>query len=175
MKPLPTRAALAAVLGYLALGAVQRERAEDALRAVAEARGHAVERAEVFPTLGNQIVWRGLYASGDSLYADRLRVPYLGQAGYAEGYAVAAAAPPAGRDAERFAWLASGWLARDPLDPTLLGDARYSLFPDRYAPVWAVRLEPETAWIDRSRERPRSGSTLFEQIRGDDPALRPMR
>lgn len=168
----PARVALGIVLAYLALGTVQRERAEDSLRALAQSRGHAVARAEVFPTLGNQVVWRGLYEASGTLYADRLRIPYQGARAYAQGYATPTAESPPTRDGERFAWLASGWLARDPTDSTLLGDARYSLRADRYAPVWSVRLWPETQWTDRSRQRQASGAALWAQITGRDPSLR---
>jgi hypothetical protein len=56
-------------------------------------------------------------------------------------------------DLERFAWFTDGWMAVDPTDRTVIGDARYSMHADRYVPVWGVRLQPRTEWIDRSAQR----------------------
>ena len=144
-------AALALAVVWLLLGYVQRERASAVQARLAAARGERVTRAAVFPTVGNTIVWRSLYETNGRLRMDRIRVPWLGEPGHVPGPTV----PLAYRDDPdfaRFAWFSDGWVAPDPADPTLIGDARYSLHPDRYAPVWGIRLNP-TRWVNRSRER----------------------
>ena len=55
-----------AVVYYLVAGAMQQERAADAVRILAAERGHEVERIVVKPTLGNLLLWRGLYQSSET-------------------------------------------------------------------------------------------------------------
>ncbi|HYH06172.1 MAG TPA: metal-dependent hydrolase [Thermoanaerobaculia bacterium] len=164
------RAALAIAVLWLALGFVQRERASAAQLQLARQRGDRVERAAVFPTFGNTIVWRSLYKTNGMLRMDRIRVPWFGSAAIAQGSTVPDAMPRHStnsvRDLERFAWFSDRWLARDPEDPTLLGDARYSLHNDRYKPVWGIRFTPQTRWVDRSRERRVSPRETWDEITG---------
>ena len=186
---LPAALALAFCALYLALGAVQRERALGVQERVAAARGHARARGEVFPTLGNNLVWRSLYQAGDSLYADRVRVPWLGGPRWAEGAAVALtrergleprarADARVRRDFRRFRWFSDGWVARAPSDPGVIGDARYSLRTDAFEPVWGVRFHPgrpvPTEWVNRTRDRSLRLGDLWAEISGADPAYRPV-
>jgi inner membrane protein len=171
-------AALALTLAWLSLGFVQRERASAVQRRLAAQRGDRVERAAVFPGIGNTIVWRSLYATNGTLRMDRIRVPWLGGPSVAQGPAVPDALPRDGSmadDLHRLAWFSDGWVARDPHDPTLIGDARYSLHPDRYAPVWGIRFRPRTEWVNRSRERRVSPRQTWAEISGQDAAFRPLR
>ena len=157
-RPRLVYAGLALTVIWLTLGYVQRERATAVQARLAARRGHRIDRAAVFPTIGNTIVWRSLYLTNGVVRMDRLRVPWLGGAGYVPG----PAAPLAYRndpDFARLAWFSDGWVASDPADPTLIGDARYSLHADRYTPVWGIRLNP-TRWVNRSRERRVSATEL---------------
>lgn len=165
-------AALVLAVGWLGAGFVQRERASAAQARLALTRGHQRERGAVFPTLGNTLVWRSLYATNGTLHIDRIRVPWSGTATYAAVTAVPLATG-SGRDFDRFAWFSDGWLARAPADPTIIGDARYSLRADRYEPVWGIRLEP-TRWVNRTRHRDVGLAPLWAEIRGRDPAFRPL-
>src|SRR5690606_27246430 len=117
------------------------------------------------PGFGNQVIWRSLYEADRSLYLDRIRVPWFGDATWSPGSSavpVDGLVPPAGpgqqrleTDFRRFQWFAQGWVARAADDPSVLGDARYSLSPYRFEPVWGVRftpgLEPPVQWVDHSR------------------------
>lgn len=183
----PALAALVLCLAYLGFGVIQREQTAAAQATLAEARGHAVARSEVFPTIGNLLVWRSLYAAGDSLYMDRLRVPPGGRPSVAVGDRFPAASggdlpAPAPdrvrRDFRRLQWLSGGWVAQAPNDPAFFGDARYSLRTDVYAPVWGVRFDPlatpPTTWVDRSREREADGQALWREVVGRSPAYRPL-
>lgn len=180
----PAVVALSVALLYLGVGALQRERALDAQAALAASRGHAVERVEVFPTLGNNVVWRSLYQIGDTLYSDRIRVGWLGDVAWTEGESIAwvgesALAPELQADARvmrdfrRFAWFSDGWTARAPDDASLIGDVRYSLHTQGFDPVWGVSFqpgaEPPTRWIDRSRDRSLGLESLWQEIAGHDP------
>lgn len=148
---------------WLALGFVQRESATAAQRALAQQRGDRVARAAVFPTIGNTIVWRSIYETNGMLRLDRIRVPWLGEPTVAEGASVPLVHNPH-PDFARLAWFSDGWVAADPTDPTILGDARYSLDSNRYRPVWGIRLGARTEWVNRSRERRVSVAELWREI-----------
>lgn len=185
----PAVFALAFCVLYLAAGAVQRERALEAQERIAAARGHARVRGEVFPTLGNNLVWRSLYRAGDSLHADRIRVPWAGEPRWTAGASVALVregdlAPRARADARvrrdfrRFRWFSDGWVARAPDDPGVIGDARYSLRTDAFDPVWGVRFHPgrpvPTEWVNRTRDRSLRLGDLWREIAGADPEYHPV-
>jgi inner membrane protein len=82
------------------------------------------------------------------------------------------------RDFDRFAWFSDGWLARAPTDPTVIGDARYSLRNDRYEPVWGIRFHPgadqPTEWVNRTRNRDVGVAELWDEISGRSRAFRPL-
>jgi hypothetical protein len=108
---------------------------------------------------------------------DRIRVPWFGKASYAD-VALVAMAKDAPGDLQRFSWFSDGWIARDPRDPSVIGDARYSLHADHYEPVWGIRLrpgaDPPVEWVDRSRGRGTGGKRLWDEIAGRSPAFRPL-
>lgn len=183
----PAAVALALALLYLGMGGVQHARALDAQRQIAAARGHLRERGEVFPTLANQLVWRSLYQSGDSLYADRIRVSWLGARQWTEGSRVALqreadlpahlrANPRVVRDFRRFRWFSDGWVARAPREPSVFGDVRYSLRSDAFLPIWGVRFHPDrpvpTEWVNRTRDRSLNLRALWAEIVGSSPDYR---
>ena len=178
---LPALVSLLVCLAYVGVGVVQRDRAANAQRMLAEERGHAIVRGDVFPTIGNHIVWRSLYQSGDQLHADRIRVPWWGAVSYRRGtrvdLLVAGDLPPAVRenarmmrDFERFHWFSDGWIARAPGDPEVIGDVRYSLRTDGFDPIWGIRFDPgerpPTEWVDRTRNRDISPGDLLREITG---------
>jgi len=176
---------LALCLAWLGAGFMQRERAAAAQARLAAARGDRLARGEVFPTIGNTLVWRSIYESGGTLRIDRIRVTWAGNVTYAATGAVPlATVEEAGNDArlrrdfERFAWFSGGWLARAPSDPTVIGDARYSLRTNRYEPVWGIRFrreaDPPIEWVNRTRERKPEAAQLWNEIRGHDPAFQPL-
>lgn len=218
-------AALSLAILWLAAGVAQRERALDAQQRLATSRNDERSRGEVFPTIGNTIVWRSIYRSGDTLRIDRIRVPWFGSASYAATTSVPVAVPwePSGtsgasgtseylgasvpgkssastrrnqpvtrprgtevlqrpevpsRDFLRFAWFSDGWIARDPADPTVIGDARYSLRADSWSPVWGIRLHEDpnrpTEWINHTRTRRTNPKALWKELTGDNLNFRPI-
>lgn len=177
----PAAIALAFCVAWLAVGSVQRSRAIDVQERLAGSRGHPIERGEVFPTMGNNLVWRSLYRSGGTIYSDRIRVSWFGEGTAWPGTSMKLTdeedLAPAERSSERVVrdfrrlrWFANGWVARDPEDPSVIGDARYSMRRDAYEPVWGVRFDPgrtvPTEWVDRSRDRRVDPRELWEEIVG---------
>jgi inner membrane protein len=172
--------ALTIAMVWLAAGFVQRERATAAQSRLAASRGDRIERAAVFPTLGNTIVWRSVYTSGGMLRIDRIRAGWFANATYAPVTTVPLVSNDdipddvrARRDFARFAWFSDGWTARDPSDATVIGDARYSLSATRWQPVWGIRLAP-TEWVNRTRDREVSLGALWKEMRGIEAGFRPV-
>ncbi|HEX8408891.1 MAG TPA: metal-dependent hydrolase [Thermoanaerobaculia bacterium] len=175
---------LTLAIAWLATGFVQRERATATQARIALHRGDPVHRAAVFPTIGNTLVWRSIYATTNgALRIDRVRVPWFGSATYAPVTTVPLIAREQVRgttrmlrDFDRFAWFSDGWVASAPTDPAVIGDARYSLRADRYEPVWGIRFnpvaEPPTEWVNRTRNRDVGAARLWNEIRGADAAFR---
>lgn len=133
------RAGLVLAALYLALGAWQHERAREALAALAAARGHTPQRLLVKPTLGNLVLWRGLYLQQRQIHADAVRVGartriYPGENAPLAPQAAADSGPQA-----RFAAFSDGWLVADPRHPGRVGDARYAMLPTSLHPLWGIQ------------------------------------
>lgn len=177
-----TGAAFFALL-YLSAGAQQRSRAAEVQRLLAQERGHLIERSEIMPTLGNNLVWRSLYLAGGRIYSDRIRVGWFSSPTIRQGTSLPVETPgdltPTERSANeqtnafaRFAWFSDGWLSRSPGDPSVLGDMRYSISTRAFDPVWGIRLSMDEGeqgrveWVNRSRERKPQTKELWSEIRG---------
>jgi len=180
-------AALWFALAYIGIAAVQQDRAFDAQQEIAASRGHEIARGEIFPTVGNPFIWRSLYEAGGVLHTDRLRV--LGDTQWKEGHRVtllaaagleaeAQANPRVQADFERFRYFSAGWVARAVGDPSIIGDARYSLSTESFEPIWGVRFHPQlappTEWVDRTAQNRIPASALWAEISGQDQAFQPL-
>jgi inner membrane protein len=185
----PAIMSLVLCLAYVGAAAWQREHAEDALWHLAWVRGHSVDRAEIFPTVGNPLVWRTLYHSGETLHADRVRVPFSGEAQWKQGARMThmderdltpaeRADPRVRRDFHRFRYFSAGWVTRAPRDASIVADARYSLTTDDFEPIWGVRFKPAqpvpTEWVARDRERKIPLGELWQEITGRAEGYRPL-
>ena len=155
-SPRPAQAALLLGLVYLLLGMVQRDRADALLERAATANGHVIERGGAKPTLGNLLVWRGVYQTEGWLYAVAVRpglfgpdrVSDIGRAPLFDLRRVHPELDPGSRlarDVGRFEHFSDGWLARVPEQPRLVGDFRYALLPDQTRSLWAIRVDPGRA------------------------------
>ncbi len=178
---LPTMAALILSLAYIGNAALHREQALDVQQPIAESRGHSIQRAEMFPTVGNPFIWRSVYQSENIIYTDRIRV-IANTPQWKEGSAVpllresdlppsAQTDPRIRHDFARFSYFSDGWVARASGDPSIIGDARYSLRTDRFEPIWGVRFHPGTAtpteWVDHTAKNRVPLRELWLEIKGD--------
>jgi inner membrane protein len=173
---------------YLSAGGIQRQRGLSAQGALAAQRGHTIERTEIMPTLGNNLVWRSLYLSQGRIYSDRIRVGWWSLATVSEGTSLPQVtardltATEAARDAarqpfSRFAWFSDHWLARSPADASVIGDMRYSLSTAAFDPIWGIRFTETNAptdveWVSRSRQRRLDLDELWLEITGRHPAYK---
>ena len=58
---------------YLVSASVQNQRAEWAVRSLADQRAHTIEAIHVKPTIANQIVWRSVYKADGRFWVDAVR------------------------------------------------------------------------------------------------------
>jgi inner membrane protein len=156
-------------LAYLGLGVVQRDRAEGVVRELARERGHEPARLTVKPTVGNLLLFRGIYEAGGRYWVDAVRVGLSGTRAYPGGSIeafdtakVLDSIPKDSRlykDLSRFDWFSDRYLSMDPRDPRVLGDLRFSLLPDSLDPLWGLRVDVNDP----------SAPTSFENFRLTSP------
>ena len=162
-----TRAARAALLVstlYLGLCGIQHTRATRAQATLAEQRGHERVRGRVQPLLLTSLLWRSLYEDGDGwLHADALSVPWWsGVRHHGTGSRAKLVDADAGPDLKLFLWFTSDWayeapeLAEGTDGLQVVCDARYSLRPEGFDPLFCVDLGPD-------------GAQALRQARPDDP------
>lgn len=188
-----TAAAVAVLLSgvYVGVAAFQQQRAFEVQASIAAQRGHQIVRGEIFPTVGNPFIWRSLYEAGGSLHTDRVRligspqwqagpvVPLLAEGAmpgalqsHAESHALVQ------RDLARFRYFSAGWIAAAHDDPSFIGDARYSLSTEQFAPIWGVRFHPHlpqpTEWVDRAARNRIPASQLWAEISGAASGYQPL-
>jgi inner membrane protein len=168
-RPRFAQVAVGLCLVYLCLGIYQRGQATQFARQMAEERGHSPEELTVRPSLANIVLWRIVYRSGDQYYVDAIRttpfsepIHYPGDVVDAFSEDLAQNILPAGsvieNDVGRFRFFSQGYLYRNSREPDVVGDLRYSMFPDSVQPLWGIRL-------DRSAP---NAHVSFEQFR--DPS-----
>jgi inner membrane protein len=147
----PARIGVAIALLYLLVGFAQHQRAETAALQLAQARGHAVERMEVKPTLGNLVLWRSVYLSEAVFHVDAVRIASGGPLVYRGGslprfHPDQLDAPPGPvqtSDIERFRRVSDDYLVVHPQRPRVIGDVRYAMLPNSTLPLWGIVLDPD--------------------------------
>lgn len=143
-------------LTYLAVGTVQHQRAEALAVELAQSRGHAIERIQIKPTMGNLLLWRSVYETDGEFHIDAFRVAMLGENQTFPGDSVkrfsAAGLPQldtastTAEDIRRFDAFSDGYtsLHIDPHrgdDKLIIGDTRYSMVPTSSRPIWGIELD----------------------------------
>ncbi len=128
----PARWGILLAASFLGIASLQRERARDALRELAEENGIQIKQIEAIPTMMNVVLWRGLVLSTDNrLWVYALRIPPIGPAEpYPGGQSQALvlkkdfprvnADTPLGRDLARLQSLSRGFAARHPTQADML-------------------------------------------------------
>lgn len=136
---------------YLLVGWVQQQRTNAVIRELASARGHAIERLLVKPTMANQVLRRTIYESDGIFHVDAVRVGLSPSRVYPGG-STARVIPKrdlnflphdstAYLDAERFERFSEGFTQWHPTLPDVLGDVRYSMSPTGLIPLWGVEID----------------------------------
>ncbi|TVQ71322.1 MAG: metal-dependent hydrolase [Balneolaceae bacterium] len=139
------------LLLYLTAGFVQRERGRSVMEEHAALRGHTIEQLVVKPTIGNLILWRSTYISGDTVHVDAVRSGLFSPPHIYTGDAAPLIIPEQDfaawegttlyDDILRFRRFSDGYLIRHPDKPDIIGDARYSMIPNGLTPLWGIRAD----------------------------------
>ncbi len=165
------------IVSYLALGLVQYERALSSGLKLAQSRGHSAERMTLKPSFGNLILWKSIYQHGDRFYVDAIRAgreltwcPGESIKIFDYQYHLSGLEKNSQqmKDIERFRWFSQDYLGFDG-DKKLVTDVRYSMIPDRVAPMWGLVIDErlganEHAVWWASRDLDDESLTLFKEM-----------
>ncbi len=141
------RIAFAYAVIFLSLGIIQNQRAENAVYALAEQRGHVVERIQVKPSFANRHVWKTIYEYDGHYYVDAVRLLWktelisgtsIQKLDVKRDYPWLPEDSQQAKDIERFRWFSDGFLAVSRRDENLVMDVRYSFLPNRVDSMWGV-------------------------------------
>jgi len=170
---------------YLAVAAVQHQRAENIVRHWAADRGLAAERVLAKPSFANVVLWRGLVDDGGDLHAVALRIVPGVPAVVWPGASVPHWRPartvpdsPVARDLDRFEHFSDQWTFRYRAyedGDLFIGDFRYAIDPASARPLWGIRFEPDRPGEHVDFERPArvteaEREAFFARLLGRDPA-----
>jgi len=151
-KPGYARAAFAYAVIFLSLGIIQNQRAEQAAYALAEQRGHQIERLQVKPSFANRHLWKIIYEYDGRYYVDAVKL--LWHTEYITGTSIQKLDVPRdfpwlpadsqqAKDIERFRWFSDGYLALSTKDPYLIMDMRYSFLPNSIDSMWGIEIDKQ--------------------------------
>lgn len=134
---------------FLSLGALQYQRAENAVNMLAQQRGHHIERVHIKPSFGNRHLWKLIYEHNGYYYVDAVKL--LWDTEYITGSSIQKldikrdypwlnSDSQQAKDVERFRWFSDDFLAVSTVDYNLITDVRYSFLPNVIKPMWAVEV-----------------------------------
>lgn len=181
--PHPARWGLVWAVFYAGLCWVQQSRATDALESHLSGEGETIHRLSVKPSIGNILLWRGIYKTDSEFRVVSVRLPPFASASLRPGESLSiftVADLPGGIapgsiqyiDIGRFAHFSDGWVAFHPSEENVLVDARYSILPWEMEPLWGIRLNPEQPedhadWVTfRNVDRETRQAFFRELLRG---------
>ncbi|HDM8226329.1 TPA: metal-dependent hydrolase [Vibrio campbellii] len=181
-NPRYPRIAVVWALVYLTFGMYQRDRAEEAGWALAEARRHTPQRLEAKPTFANTLVWKVIYETEHHYHVDAIRAgrsikTYTGESiaklNVAADFPWLDPASQQAKDIERFRWFSDGFIARDPNKVLRIIDVRYSIVPNEINALWGIELS-ETAgkgmhveYTTHRDSSQQSRQAFIEMLKGD--------
>ncbi|MFQ0976268.1 metal-dependent hydrolase [Vibrio campbellii] len=181
-NPWYPRIAVAWALAYLTFGMFQRDRAEEAGWALAEARQHTPQRLEAKPTFANTLVWKVIYETERHYYVDAIRAgrsikTYTGESiaklNVAADFPWLDPASQQAKDIERFRWFSDGFIASDSNHALRVIDVRYSIVPNEFNALWGIELS-ETAdkgthveYTTHRDSSQQSRQAFIEMLKGD--------
>jgi inner membrane protein len=169
---------------YLAFGLIQNQRALGVAEQLAAERGQNPERINIKPTMANLVLWRAMTVEGDTAYVDAVRVGF-GTRVY-PGESTELLRPEdwqhlpedsrLRRDLRRMHRYSDRLLAIHPEEPTMVGDARFSMLPTSAAPLWGIRVsfdDPEGGieWENRRTVTPEMRERFMAMVLGRDITL----
>ncbi|NGZ26288.1 MAG: metal-dependent hydrolase [Magnetococcales bacterium] len=152
-RPAFSQYGLVLFLLWLTLAGWQNGRATELVMAYAQQRGDKVQDVQIKPTMGNLILWRGVYKSQGMVQSVAVRPGVWGEDRLypgdrtswfdaSKGFPGVDANSVLGRDVVRFADLSGHFLVVHPQHGNVLGDGRYALLPHQISPLWGIVVDP---------------------------------
>ena len=144
-------------LVFLCLGFIQKHRATDALYALADKRGHVVERFVTKPSFANRHVWKIIYEVDGRYYVDAVKLLWdikyftgtsIQKLNVERDYPWVPANSQQAKDIERFRWFSDDYLAVNPVDDSIIFDVRYSTVPNKIKLMWGIQLNHKHIKVD---------------------------
>jgi inner membrane protein len=140
---------------YLAFGFMKHEQVKSYIADVASSRGHKIERVLLNPTIGNNILWRSVYQSGDNYYVDAVYMPAFAVPILQEGVRLKAIDketifPEPGvdsvqrEDIRRFSYFSQGYIYMHPDHENMIADLRYGTLPYDGKSLWGIKVDANT-------------------------------
>ena len=138
---------------YLGFGLIKREQVDSFIYDIAEKRRHTIDRIFLNPTIGNNILWRSVYQSGDYYYIDAVYNSGFSPPILHEGTRVAtidkeAIFPALGKDSvqrediRRFSYFSKDFIYLHPDRNHVIGDLRYGILPYDNQALWGIKIDP---------------------------------
>lgn len=139
---------------YLAFGTWQHSKAMDAVRLAATERGVTnPEKVAAKPSIGNLLLWRGLYVVEGRLHILAVRTGYFG--GDVQLFETRVvdlvdverlldqvpSDSALAEDLRRFEHFSDGYVIWHPSEKNVLGDGRYAMSPDMVEPLWGIKVD----------------------------------
>jgi inner membrane protein len=167
------------VAGYFLFGLSQQSQAAAVVQKLANDRGHSIERLVVKPTMGNLLVWRTVYQSGDRYYITAVRINPLSLPLFfpgeslplfqlKDGLAKLAQDSTLITDINRFKHFSDGYIAYHPENSSIIGDVRYSLLPFGSTPLWGITIQEDQpgrhVQFENYRSQTAAAMKIFPQL-----------
>ncbi len=137
---------------YLALGLIKHQKTLNYIRIIAEQRGHKVDRILLNPTIGNNILWRTIYQSGDFYYINAVYMPIFSQPFHKNGVKLKVIDkenifPELGKksvqrsDIRRFSYFSQNYIYLHPEYENVIADLRYGTLPYDDKSLWGIKID----------------------------------
>jgi inner membrane protein len=150
------RGGILAMIFYLLIGVVQRDRALNLAVKLAEKRGHQIQRITVKPTVLNNVLFRSLYEYDGKYFVDGIRVGWFGSQNIYPGIEVTKLdiardfpwlSPESQqfKDLQKYSWFSDGYIFQNPHRPGWVGDLRFALLPNERDSLWYLILDQNAA------------------------------
>lgn len=156
-KAVFAQAALALCVFYVGLSEVQKHRVtsiHDAHLKVSRLKDSEMLRREVKPTIFNIFLWKVITETENYYHVDAIwTLPGFGVKIYegestqklniARDFPKLKKKSTQYKDIQRFSWFSDGFLSLHPEYPNVIGDARYSMVPTNFSPLWGIEIDQE--------------------------------
>jgi inner membrane protein len=131
---------------YVSVGFFQNHRATQELKS----HYSNYERVEVYPTIGNLTLWRGVIQTEDKIKTCAIKVPFFVNASKIDGGEVKrfmvnpfSADTTAGKDVEKFRHFCDGFVGLNSQNGELM-DMRYAMLPQSAKSLWGIKLPKDS-------------------------------